>query len=82
VIIHWGLAKLSYYSDFIGMMVKGEKRSLYKDGTENKKNMSRCAISKKDLEESLRIEINDTDWQKVKEVFMERTGEISIIKKS
>lgn len=81
VVIHWALAKLSYYSDFIGQIVKGDKRSLYKDGLANKKNMMICAISKKDLEESLRININDTDWEKVKEVFMERTGEISIIKR-
>jgi uncharacterized membrane protein YcaP (DUF421 family) len=82
VIIHWVLAKLSYFSDFIGHIIKGEKRSLYKDGIQNKKNMMRCAISKKDLEESLRININDTDWEKVKEVFIERSGEISIIKNS
>jgi hypothetical protein len=42
-------------------MVKREKRNLYKNGMENKKNMMHSAISKKDLEESLRITINDTD---------------------
>jgi uncharacterized membrane protein YcaP (DUF421 family) len=80
VVIHWSLAKLSYYSGFIGSLVKGEKLSLYKDGMENEKNMRRAAISKKDLEESVRININDTDLHKAKEIFIERTGEVSIIK--
>ncbi len=79
--VHWLLGKLSYYSDFIGQIVKGDKLSLYKNGTENKKNMGRASISKKDLEETLRLTINDTDWQKVNEMFLERTGEISVIRK-
>ncbi len=77
--VHWLLGKLSYYSDFIGQIVKGDKLSLYKDGVENKKNMGRASISKKDLEEALRLTINDTDWQKVNEMILERTGDISVI---
>ena len=81
VIIHWALAKLSYYSDFIGYLVKGEKRSLYKDGRENKENMVRSAISKRDLEESLRVETHSNDFTNIEEIFLERNGEVSMIKK-
>jgi len=80
VVIHWLLGKLSYYSDLIGHLIKGERLILYKDGNENKKNMRLANISKKDLEESLRLTLNEADWQKVQEMILERTGEISIIK--
>lgn len=81
VIVHWLLGKLSYHSDAIGSLIKGEGLSLYADGEENRHNMQKTKISHKDLEEEIRISINSNTLEQVKEIFIERNGEISVIKK-
>jgi uncharacterized membrane protein YcaP (DUF421 family) len=81
VLVHWVLAWLSLYSDAVGRFVKGEKHSLYAGGRLNEKNMRRSRISDKDLEEGLRLKINDDSLEEVEEIFIERNGEISVIKK-
>ena len=80
VLVHWLLAWLSLYNDTIGRWVKGEKSSLFKDGRPNARNMRRSRISEKDLEEGLRLRINDETFEQVKEIFIERNGEISVVK--
>jgi uncharacterized membrane protein YcaP (DUF421 family) len=81
VLVHWVLAWLSLYNDTLGRFVKGEKSSLYADGKLNEKNMRRARISGKDLMEGLRLKINDESFEEVKEIFIERNGEFSVIKK-
>ena len=81
VMVHWVLARISVTNDTIGRWVKGEKSSLYADGQFNRKNMMRARISDKDLKEGLRLGINDESFEQVKEIFIERSGEISIVKK-
>jgi uncharacterized membrane protein YcaP (DUF421 family) len=81
VLVHWLLAWLSLYNETIGRWVKGEKASLYAREKENKDNMRRSRISKKDLEEGLRLKINDGSFDQVEEIFIERNGEISVVKK-
>jgi len=81
VLVHWVLAWISLYNDTVGRWVKGEKESLYADGTFNKKNMKRSRISTKDIEESLRLTNQAESFEEVKEIFIERSGDISIIKK-
>jgi len=81
VLVHWVLAWISLYNDTVGRWVKGEKESLYADGTFNRKNMKRSRISTKDIEESLRLTNQAEGFEEVKEIFIERSGDISIIKK-
>ncbi|HVU57762.1 MAG TPA: YetF domain-containing protein [Puia sp.] len=81
VLVHWLLARISVYSDLVGRLIKGEKASLYADGRKNEKNMKRSRISDKDLLEGLRLKINDERFEEVKEMFLERNGEISVVKK-
>ena len=80
VIVHWLLAKLSFYNDTIGRWVKGERLSLYANGKENLENMQRAKISHKDILEGIRQQINADDFENVKEIFIERNGEISVIR--
>ncbi len=80
-LIHWLLGKLSVHYDKIGRLVKGDKKILYANGRENKKNMDRAHISQKDLEEGIRLRINADSLEHVKEIYIERNGEISIVKK-
>jgi uncharacterized membrane protein YcaP (DUF421 family) len=81
VAVHWLLARITVHNERIGRWVKGERSSLYADGQFNIENMKRSRISDKDIKEGLRLQINDDSLDQVKEIFIERSGEISIIKK-
>jgi uncharacterized membrane protein YcaP (DUF421 family) len=81
VLVHWLLGWLSVRSDLVGRLVKGEKASLYKNGRTNDRNMRRAMVSEKDLAESVRLRINSDNLQEVEEILIERTGDISVIRK-
>jgi uncharacterized membrane protein YcaP (DUF421 family) len=78
--VHWLLGWISLYNDTVGRFVKGEKSVLYENGRVNARNMHRARISNKDLLESLRMQLNEESFAKVKEMFIERGGEISVVK--
>lgn len=81
VLVHRFLAWVSLYNDRVGSWVKGEASTLYANGKLNEDNMRKARISIKDLQESIRQRINEDNLEQVKEIILERTGEISIIKK-
>ena len=58
VAIHKILVALAMKYVWVGKIVKGVHRSLYKDGQMNKENMQQSFISKDDLLESVRLMIN------------------------
>ncbi|MBA2250279.1 MAG: DUF421 domain-containing protein [Chitinophagaceae bacterium] len=80
-LVHRLLAMISVYSDVIGFMVKGRKTILFRNGKLLKKNMLITSISNKDLLEEVRLELNESTLDNVKEIFMERSGKISVVKK-
>lgn len=79
--VHRLLALASVFSDTIGWMIKGKKIILFKNNAIIKKNMIRCSISYKDLQEEVRLILNETNLDNVEEISMERSGKISIVKK-
>jgi len=81
VVVHKILAFLAMKHVWVGMIVKGYRRSLYKNGQFNMKNMRITSISKDDLMEGVRLEINSSDLDGVKEVYIEKNGQISVVKK-
>ena len=81
VLVHWVLGRLSWNNDRIGRWVKGERSCLYSDGHFDKKNMKKAGISDRDLIEGLRLKIHTESLDQVEKVFMERNGEISVVKK-
>src|SRR5579871_208635 len=68
VLIHRLLAWASLYNETIGRWIKGEASTLYADGLPNEKNMRAARISKKDLAESIRQQINEDSLEHVKEI--------------
>jgi uncharacterized membrane protein YcaP (DUF421 family) len=60
-------------------IVKGIHRSLYKNGEMNTKNMRIAAISKDDLMEGVRLQINSNSLQDVKEAYIEKNGQVSVV---
>lgn len=81
VIIHKVIARLSVSNQKISHMVKGKPLSIYKDGILNEKNLKKCSLSFGDVMEEVRLNVNDTSLENIAEIFMERTGEISVIEK-
>jgi uncharacterized membrane protein YcaP (DUF421 family) len=81
VMLHRLVAWLCVVSHGIGRLVKGEPNSLYSNGKINKKNMDRHLVTYHDLMEEVRLEIHEYSLDKVKEIFIERNGEMSVIKK-
>ena len=81
VIIHRLLAWLSVKHDGVGNIVKGEPVNLYEKGKENKRNMNRASISRKDMEEGIRMMIQEESMNNIEKIILERNGEISVITK-
>ena len=81
VMLHRLVAWLCVVSHGIGRLVKGEPNSLYSNGKINKRNMNRHLVTYHDLMEEVRLEIHEYSLDKVKEIFIERNGEMSVIKK-
>jgi len=81
VAIHKVLAWLAMKHIWVGKIVKGIHRSLYKDGKMNARNMRITSISKDDLMEGVRLEINSDRLDDVEEAIIEKNGQVSIIKK-
>ena len=82
ILIHKILAWLAMKHSWVGKIVKGYRHSLYHDGEISEKNLRRTSISKDDLMEGVRLEINKNSLDEVEQIFIEKTGEISVIKKT
>ncbi len=82
VIIHRILGLLSYKYDFLGKLVKGDKVLLYRFDKPNQKNMQKTQLSHKDIMEEIRLQLHEEDLDSVKEIWMERNGEVSITRKN
>jgi uncharacterized membrane protein YcaP (DUF421 family) len=81
VLVHRLLAWLSVYSGAIGRLAKGERICLLKDGVMIEQNLQKAMISHKDLMESVRLMTNEDGLGHVKDIYLERNGELSVIKK-
>jgi uncharacterized membrane protein YcaP (DUF421 family) len=79
VVIHKILALLAMKYIWVGKIVKGIHRSLYKNGELNWKNMGIATISKDDLMEGVRLQINSNNLEDVKEAYIEKNGQVSVI---
>ena len=79
VVIHKILALLAMKYIWIGKIVKGIHRSLYKNGEMNLKNMRIATISRDDLMEGVRLQIHSNNLDDVKEAYIEKNGEVSVV---
>lgn len=81
ILIHKILSKLSIYSKTMGKLFKGNNYVLYRDGTFVKENMEKANISDNDVLEELRLQCKTKKMDDIQEIYLERTGKISFIKK-
>ena len=81
VLVHRFFAWLSFGNKRIGNLVKGEVTSLFKNGKENRVNMKRTLVTHDDLIEGVRLQINSDLLENIEEIFIERNGQISVVKR-
>jgi uncharacterized membrane protein YcaP (DUF421 family) len=82
VIVHKIIAMVSVNNQLLSHLVKGKPLSLYKNGILNGKNLRRCSLSYGDVMEEIRLTLNQNNMDHIEEIYMERTGKISVIEKS
>ena len=81
MLIHKIIGRLSVSNQTISHLIKGTHLSLYKNGVLNEKNLKKCSLSYGDIMEEVRLDLNQDTMENIEEIFMERTGKISVIEK-
>jgi len=81
VLFHRFIAYLAFRWEWFGDCLKGREDVLVDHGHFQEKNLQKNHITEKDLLEELRLNGNLEDLQKVKRAFIERSGEISVVKR-
>lgn len=76
--LHWLGAVAAYHLNGVGWLIKGEHRRLVSDGELLEDQMRRSSISRRDLEEALRLK-GVASLDRVQTVCLERSGQISVI---
>ena len=82
VFLHRLFAWFACRSHAFGCVIKGEPEVIVKDGKILLETMHRNQISKHDLEEDLRLSAKTEDLSKIYVARLERSGDISFIKKN
>lgn len=81
MLIHRGCAFAACRSHWFGKLLKGTDSVIVRNGEIDWKAMQHCMVSKHDLEEDLRLDAKTEDISKIHIARIERSGDISFIKK-
>ncbi len=79
--VHRLSALFAFHSRIFGRLVKGKGMILYSNSTLHVNNLKRFMISEADLLESVRQKANVDTLQEIDSVYMERNGELSVVKR-
>lgn len=82
VLAHWAFTALACRSHWWGDVIKGRTHVLVSDSEIDHSNMRRSHISEHDLYEALHLNANIDDLGQVAAAYKERSGEISIVRKT
>ncbi len=80
VALHWVIATMAYHFDWLGPLVKGEPRTLIREGAVNEDSARKAGISRHDLEQALRAE-GHADPSKIHLAILERDGSVSVLRR-
>ena len=81
VLLHRLLALIAFHSHRFGCLIKGLPEVIIDDGDFVLATMRHNHISTHDVEEDMRLSLRDDDVSKVKKARVERSGDISFIRK-
>lgn len=79
--LHRLLSWVTFSSKRAGTLFKGGHLLLMSDGEKIQKNLEKTNITEEDILEALRKDVNTSSLDKIQEVYLERSGEISFTKK-
>lgn len=82
VLLHRMFAWLSLRSHRFGRFVKGRPITLYEHGKLHTHNLRRNQLSEHDLKEGIRLAANINMLDDAESVYLERNGQISVVKKT
>ena len=81
MVIHRACAFGACKSHAFGKLLKGEPVTLVRNGKIDRAQMRRCLVSNHDFEEDLRLDAKTEDVATIALARLERSGDISFIKK-
>jgi uncharacterized membrane protein YcaP (DUF421 family) len=81
VLLHRLFAFLAFHSHRFGILVKGEPDIIVRDGQCDLRMMRRNHVSMHDLDEDMRLSVHTDDLSIIRVARVERSGDISFIKK-
>lgn len=81
VFVHKLFAFASFHSHFWRNLLKGKYYILYVNGKFHKKTMAKLQIAEDDIMEECRNQLQTTSLSSIKEIRMERTGQLCFIRK-
>lgn len=79
VLLHWTLSLACFYSRMLEKILKGKTEILYRHGKFNWQLMRKYHLTQEDIMSEVRKDAGLTKLKEVKEIFVEDSGEISII---
>ncbi len=81
VLVHRLFAFIAYHSHWFGCLIKGRAEVIVEEGDFIERTMHRNHISKHDLQEDLRLDAQLEDLSRIRVARVERSGDISFIKR-
>src|SRR5213593_3671680 len=81
VVLHRLFAYLAFYSHGLGILIKGKSDIVVRNGQCDFRMMRRNHVSMHDLDEDMRLSAHTDELSKIKLARVERSGDISFIKK-
>jgi uncharacterized membrane protein YcaP (DUF421 family) len=80
MVLHRLVAWMTFKSSRLGSILKGRPIILFQDNRPVIKNLARVHITENDLQEAVKKNLNLDDMSHVKEIYMNRSGELSVVK--
>jgi uncharacterized membrane protein YcaP (DUF421 family) len=80
-LIHRLLAWIGVYNKTINHLIRGSFYTLFKDGKFNDDSLKKVNLTVEEVMGEVRTNINDDKLENVREINMERSGQLSILKK-
>jgi uncharacterized membrane protein YcaP (DUF421 family) len=81
MVVHKLVGRITFISRRLDKIINGEKVVLYKNGSLHHRHMKQMDITESNIHEELRRQLRQDSLEKVEEIYMEKTGEISFIVK-
>lgn len=82
VTVHRAFSVLTIKNRWLARFAEGEKIILYKEGQFIQRNLTRALVSQEDVMQGIRETALTDDLSKIDIVYMEKNGQISLIKKA